>query len=83
MKERMLLKAEDVARELNVSLRTAYNIMHEMFHVKRPLRVTEEALQTWIAENTAAPASMMAVTKTPAPRRTKRPQHTGCHIRRI
>lgn len=79
----MLLKAEDVARELNVSLRTAYNIMHEMFHVQRPLRVTEEALQTWIAENTAAPAGMLAVTKTPAPRRMKQPRHTGCHIRRI
>lgn len=53
-----LLTPDDVAGVLQVSRRTAYNIMHQMPHLSRPFRVTESGLKAWLNERTAAPEGM-------------------------
>lgn len=50
-----LLKAEDVARVLQVSQRTAHSYMQQMAHMTGPIRVQESALREWIAARTVRP----------------------------
>lgn len=55
-----LLKAAQVAEILQVGVRTAYTIMHDMEHVERPFRVRESALERWILEHSAGPGRTLA-----------------------
>ena len=53
-----MLDAEDVSRQLNVSLATAYREMRRMLHVvvgKRGLRVSEAALEAYVSRNSSQP----------------------------
>lgn len=50
-----LLKPADVAEVLQVSVRKARDLMAEMTHMEKPLRVREEALQAWILSKTTTP----------------------------
>lgn len=50
-----LLKAEQVAEILQVCVRTAYTIMHQMEHMERPFRVRESALENYIRDHSAGP----------------------------
>ena len=55
-----LLKAEQVGEALQVSIRTAYTIMHQMEHIERPFRVRESALERWIIEHSAGPGESLS-----------------------
>lgn len=55
-----LLKAEQVGEALQVSIRTAYTIMHQMEHIERPFRVRESALERWIIEHSAGPGERLS-----------------------
>lgn len=50
-----LLTADDVAKALKTSRRSAYRHMHDMMHLEAPFRVTETALRAWIAQKTTLP----------------------------
>ena len=58
-----LLTVDDVMEIIQVSRRTAYTYMQSMLHMVRPLRVTETALRSWIAERMEAPAGNPAEKK--------------------
>lgn len=51
------LTPDEVAAALHVCQRTAYAIMHQMPHLQRPFRVSENALRAWVAERTVDPAA--------------------------
>ena len=51
-----LLTVDDVAEALQVAPRTAYTFMHQMVHLTKPLRVSENSLRVWIAERTIDPS---------------------------
>lgn len=44
-----------VAEIMSISKRRAYEIMHEMPYIPRPLRVSERALKDWIEKRTIYP----------------------------
>ena len=47
--------AKQVMEALSVSKGKAYEIMYQMPHLEGPLRVSEQALKTWIEKNTVYP----------------------------
>lgn len=51
-----LYTPEEVAEILQVSVRTAYKVMHQMPHMQRPFRVAESALWAWMQGKIMAPA---------------------------
>ena len=51
-----LYTPDEVAAALQVSVRTAYKLMHQMPHLPRPFRVAESALWAWMRGNTQSPA---------------------------
>ena len=67
-----MLTVEDIAEILQVGVRTAYKIMHQMPHLQRPMRCTEQALTAWIAENTVEPLG-----RKKAPVKRQRTPNTG------
>ena len=46
-----------VAEQLNISRRRAYDIINALPHIQHPLRVSERALKDWIERNTVYPMS--------------------------
>lgn len=52
--ERFISPAQ-VAEQLNISRRRAYDIMNSIPHIAHPLRVSERALKDWIEKNTVYP----------------------------
>ena len=49
------LSAKQVAEILNCSDKTAYNVIHEMPFLERPLRVSERILKQYIEDHTVYP----------------------------
>ena len=54
MMERYFSPAQ-VAEQLSVSKRTAYNIIYSVPHIASPIRVAERDLKLWIEKNTVYP----------------------------
>ena len=73
-----LYTPKEVAATLQVSVRTAYKIMHDMPHMQRPFRVAESALWAWMRNNTQSPAEPIRK----RPRREKWPTSEDWHIPR-
>ena len=73
-----LYTPEEVAEILQVSVRTAYKMMHQMPHMQRPFRVAESALWEWMQRKTMAPAE----TPRKRPKREIRPVCEDWHIPR-
>ena len=54
MLDRYLSPAQ-VAEALSVSKRKAYDIIYQMPHLDRPLRVSERIIKAWIEQRTVYP----------------------------
>lgn len=78
-----LLTVDDVAQALQVCRRTAYTYMAQMYHLERPRRVTERALQNWIQDRSSAPKDAAWVKSAKRQRRGAwRPETTDYRIPR-
>ena len=73
-----LYTPQQVAEILQVSVRTAYKMMHQMQHMQRPFRVAESALWAWMQGKIMAPAE----TPRRRPKLEKRPVSGDWHIPR-
>ena len=49
------LSPAQVADQLSISKRAAYNIIYSVPHIASPVRVSERALKEWIEANTIYP----------------------------
>ena len=52
--ERFLSPAQ-IADVLSISKRQAYNIIYQLPHIERPLRLSEKALREWVERSTVYP----------------------------
>jgi len=69
----MMLKAADVARELNISRTAAYQLMHELGPVRfgeRGIRLPAERLKRFVESQRrrVEPTSVLAAVEAPAPK---------------
>lgn len=51
-----LLTVEDIAERYKCSVQTARKYMRQMYHMEKPLMVTETAVAAWEREKTVCPA---------------------------
>lgn len=60
-----LMTAHDVADLLQCSIKTAQRYMRQMYHMEKPLRVTEEAFRQWMTDRSQMPVERATKVRRP------------------